>query len=931
MKPDLSVIIPARNEEFLQETIDNIALNRRANTEIIVVLDGYNPVLKEVDGLRVIHKKNPIGQRAAVNLGVANSKAKYIMKLDAHCAVDEGFDIKLMADCHPDWTVVPRMYNLHAFNWVCPDCKHETMQGPPIKKCEKCGSASKHTKKIIWKPKWHKRSDFMLFDSRMKFGYWYDYKKRPEAQSDIADQMCAVGACFFMERKRFDGLGGLDENHGGWGQMGVEIACKSWLSGGKQVVNKKTWFSHMFRTNNKGFSFPYKISGNDIHRARKYSQRLWKGNKWPLAVRSLEWLVDRFSPVPGWEVEKRRAKQSSPLLSVIIPARNEKYLQATIDDILKNFTTDYEIIVGLDSYDPDPPLAENGRIKIIKTRSRAGMRSLINRMVNIARGKYIMKTDAHCSFDKGYDQKLIDICRYGDTVLGIRHELDVKRWERKERTNCDFRYLSNPDVDKLGGLRGLPWHEYKKKTKGQIVSESMSLSGSGWLMERTQFLKWGGLDENHGTMYQEGAEIACKTWLSGGRLLINRTTWYAHWNRGKAPYALGKYHRQKSIDYSIDLWMNNKWPLQKYSFNWLIDKFKPPGWPLPKHATIRAKSQGTNLKGYKGLSVDELWEKRLGISEPLKRYRLEIFFDAFMRFLKGDEERYYNYLMSHRMKRPREITDRDIQHVRRKMKNARKLYADIKENGLMAPLEFYRKRGNIILFRGYRRLAILKELGYKKVSARVHINEETAKRFAPGYSWQPGSIAEIGARQFAKHGGMATDKHYVHNYLPIYDNLFAPLRRRRVKIIEIGLLYGASLALWHQAFPKAQIFGLDKNRTVWQRMIKGLDRIKVFVGMQEDERILAKVAASGPYDIIIDDCGHNPESQWTSFKALWPRLNPGGYYVIEDCYRSFKKGYDGFNLPMEMAGWVESIYNSHEVGSLQFYYNLCIVQKGLKP
>jgi hypothetical protein len=56
----------------------------------------------------------------------------------------------------------------------------------------------------------------------------------------------------------------------------------------------------MFRTNNKGFSFPYQISGNQIERAKQYSRDLWLNNKWPKAKHPLSWLVDRFAPVPGW-------------------------------------------------------------------------------------------------------------------------------------------------------------------------------------------------------------------------------------------------------------------------------------------------------------------------------------------------------------------------------------------------------------------------------------------------------------------------------------------------------------------------------------------------------------------------------------------------------------------------------------------------------
>jgi hypothetical protein len=112
--------------------------------------------------------------------------------------------------------------------------------------------------------------------------------------------MSFIGACWFMERERYWELDGLDEGHGSWGQLGTEMACKTWLSGGKLLTSKKTWFSHMFRTNNQGFSFPYPISGGDIQKAQKYSRDLWLNNRWPKAKYPLSWLVDKFKPVPGW-------------------------------------------------------------------------------------------------------------------------------------------------------------------------------------------------------------------------------------------------------------------------------------------------------------------------------------------------------------------------------------------------------------------------------------------------------------------------------------------------------------------------------------------------------------------------------------------------------------------------------------------------------
>lgn len=335
---DLSVIIPARNEEFLQQTIDDILANIRGDSEVIVMLDGYWPSvgIPMHPRVQVVHHDESIGQRQTVNEGARISEARFIMKADAHCAFDEGFDAKLMADCEYDWTVIPRMYNLHAFDWECPKCGRRWMQGPRPEACDQCDNTAGFEKQIVWQPKLRKRSDYARFDRDMKFQYWRDFEKRSEAAGDITDMMCSVGACFFMHRERFWELGGLDEAHGSWGQMGVEIACKSWLSGGRQVVNKKTWFSHLFRTQ-KGFGFPYQISGKQVAAARRHSQDMWLNDKWPGAVRKLSWLLDHFAPVPEWHDD---AEEKSVIKTLPAPYPADDYVPpvASFADPPENLT-----------------------------------------------------------------------------------------------------------------------------------------------------------------------------------------------------------------------------------------------------------------------------------------------------------------------------------------------------------------------------------------------------------------------------------------------------------------------------------------------------------------------------------------------------------------------------------------------------------------
>jgi glycosyltransferase involved in cell wall biosynthesis len=296
---DLSILIPARNEMFLAQTIENILENIRGNTEIIVVLDGQwaDPPIPDHERVTLIYHSESIGQRAAINEAARLSRAKYVMKVDAHCAFGEGFDTIMMEDMQDDWTLVPKMYNLHAFDWVCPN-GHRRYQGKSGD-CKECGEPTERD--IIWKPKRSPETTAMLFDKTLRFGYWSAYKKH-QGDGDLVETMSLLGACWMLTREKFWELEICDEKHGSWGQQGTEVACKTWLSGGKLMVTKRTWFSHMFRTQGGDFGFPYPNPG--ITKARKYSRDLWLNNKWDGAKYPLSWLIDKFAPVPGWDITK---------------------------------------------------------------------------------------------------------------------------------------------------------------------------------------------------------------------------------------------------------------------------------------------------------------------------------------------------------------------------------------------------------------------------------------------------------------------------------------------------------------------------------------------------------------------------------------------------------------------------------------------------
>src|SRR3990167_7639109 len=96
--------------------------------------------------------------------------------------------------------------------------------------------------------------------------------------------------------------------------------------------------------------------------------------------------------------------------SVIIPARGEKYenLTRTLKSIYENATGEFEVIVGFDGTTPYM-LDESGdypNLLCIDFPKTVGIKTNINAMAAMATGKYIYKSDAHCSFGKGFDEIL---------------------------------------------------------------------------------------------------------------------------------------------------------------------------------------------------------------------------------------------------------------------------------------------------------------------------------------------------------------------------------------------------------------------------------------------------------------------------------------------------------------------------------------------
>ncbi|MBU0959790.1 MAG: glycosyltransferase [Nanoarchaeota archaeon] len=277
------------------------------------------------------------------------------------------------------------------------------------------------------------------------------------------------------------------------------------------------------------------------------------------------------------------------MLSVVIPSRNEKYLRPTILDLLKKATQEIEIIAILDGWWPPPDeLVDDPRVIYIHVSPSRGMREAINSGVAIAKGEFVMKLDAHCMFSEGFDEMLKADCKDNWVVVPRRKRLDPESWEiiKCSRPDIDYMYLAYPEDKSVWGGKGIQGKEWRQKNldkdlKSKLIDDLMTAQGSCWFM-RKKYFHWLELmdEENYGEFAKEMQEIGLKCWLSGGRMIVNKKVWYAHWHKTKGRgYSLNRKEWAKGTEYT-NKWMEGKpWHKQTLDIKWLIEKFKPPTWP----------------------------------------------------------------------------------------------------------------------------------------------------------------------------------------------------------------------------------------------------------------------------------------------------------------------------------------------------------------
>lgn len=202
-----------------------------------------------------------------------------------------------------------------------------------------------------------------------------------------------------------------------------------------------------------------------------------------------------------------------------------------------------------------------------------------------------------------------------------------------------------------------------------------------------------------------------------------------------------------------------------------------------------------------------------------------------------------------------------------------------------------------------------------------------------------------------------------HTYDKAYEFHFAPFRDKEINLLEIGVggynnpnEGGNSLRMWKEYFTDqfTDIYSID----IFEKSAIEEDRITIWQGSQSDEIFLNNIADQiGGIDIIIDDGSHVNSDIIISFKTLFPKLNNGGIYVVEDIQTSYWEHYGGRITINHELHWTtmdffkfivdglnykevateyrgkgitppEPMYFDLNILSIHFYHNLIFVYKG---
>jgi len=204
---------------------------------------------------------------------------------------------------------------------------------------------------------------------------------------------------------------------------------------------------------------------------------------------------------------------------------------------------------------------------------------------------------------------------------------------------------------------------------------------------------------------------------------------------------------------------------------------------------------------------------------------------------------------------------------------------------------------------------------------------ELAHKYGSGKAtWSGGGLAFVGGRPDGRKDGSG------HGFAHTYARALESTRMTTKRVLEFGVYMGASIKMWQEYFPNAEIVGVDwfagllghgerfkdahKFYDDWQAGKHGqrIQLIEANQGLTEDlQRVVSTLRNGAAFDLIVDDASHKNKDQQQTFGHMFPLLRPGGIYVLEDLHSSLQP-YD--MVPASVNTTVARFLNYEKTGSM---------------
>lgn len=129
------------------------------------------------------------------------------------------------------------------------------------------------------------------------------------------------------------------------------------------------------------------------------------------------------------------------------------------------------------------------------------------------------------------------------------------------------------------------------------------------------------------------------------------------------------------------------------------------------------------------------------------------------------------------------------------------------------------------------------------------------------------------------------------NYFEVYNDIYKNYINKNANILEIGVQNGGSLQITSELLVNGNIYGIDINNKVCE--IDFGKNIKTFCFNASDKDKTKIYLKDIEFDVILDDGSHRSDITIATFKNLFSKIKPGGYYIIEDLHTSYWVEYKG--------------------------------------